>query len=776
MRGFCAVFVLLVFLLSVPVASADGSSLVITQPSANETRFAELRDFYVYGTFSPALGNPGDIRIELYPESACTGDICTGLPVRSIRSHVDPVTGVTNSSQIDWSFVGSTSASPVRGGYVPDIIKEPGGYTDPNNKVVVTNSYYGGLVLGGVTKNYNTTYTNSSGYPLVDLTAGNYKLNVTGLSGTLAGTSVTKTITFGITDTALGTNRPTTSKNVRIQYAIDHGLRTYFDNFPGYFSDGGNNWSNFRTLAAPNNGIEIVNDLGGTTTDTVAVANNTMFVYNINSASTTYSVEVAPILKYNLQDGVNTTFLYYENGEPVLTYYDVQGIQQQLTSALRQFSGSNRIALTHLDVRNPTGTSYENLYDPNDTAWKSVYVNPSGTIDIIPGQVFTVYGVTKPIPSTVSSTSTPYWYSIDKRTSQLACTVTDATGNVVSTSTHEVNLSRYYNNYPGSSNPYQKYNSLFEFGSDFTTLTSPGTYTISLVGKDESGTVVSGATASFNVRVNAQYSIDSGDTAGSPSGTPQVVLNPGAPAGQPVTFAFTPASPAGTTSVESVTITPSRTTGQVECILTSATPGSPILLSGRDVAGYYRITVNWINPDAIDHADIVFSVNKAWLDERHIPPEQVVLLRYVGNQWVELPTSLKQTGAAAYEFGATTPGFSYFAVARKAGTAAQVNGTAVVPAAGETMRVDSAAADLSPTPSGSGEAVTVVTTMVPAIPAPAPTPSQPSIVQVFFPPRGLPLVTIAAWAAVIVLIFVVAWLVRRWWVRRQNPALFRKYD
>ena len=770
MRGILAVLVLAALLLSVPAASAV-TPLVITQPSAGETKFAEMRDFYVYGVFSPAVGNPGDIRIELYPLSACTGDICTGTPVRSIQSHVDPVTGVTNSSQIDFSFV---DGSTVKGGYVPDIIKEPGGYTNPNNKVVVTNTYFGGLILGGVTKNYNTTYKDNSGNPLQDLTAGNYKINVTGLSGTFAGTSVTKTITFGITDTALGTNRPTTSKDVRVSYATAHGLRTYFDNFPGYFSDGGNNWSNFRTLAAPNNGIEIVNDLSGTTIDTIAVANNTMFVYNINSASTTYSVEIAPILKYNLQDGKNTTFLYYGNGEPTLAYNDSVGNPQQVTSSLKQFSGGNRLALTRLEVRNSTSGSYENLYDPNDTTWKSVYTDLSGTIGITQGQAFTIYGVTKPIPSTVTSTSTPYWYAIDKRTSMLACTVTDTAGNVVSSTLHEVNLSRYYNNYPGSSNPYQKFNSLFEFGSDFTTLTTPGLYTVSLTGKDTAGSVVSGATTSFTVNVIGVPSQgpQNGDEAGSSSGAPQAVVNPGAAAGQPVAFAFA-ASSSGKTSVQSVTITPSRTTGQVQCILAPVTPGTPLLLNDRDVAGYYSIAVNWINPDAIDHADIAFSVDKAWLDEHHVAPDQVVMLRNTGGRWVELPTRLVQTVGTAYDYRTTTPGFSYFAIARKAGSAVQVNGTPVVSPTSVNVPVANANAADPVARVVSDSSVPAVTTLVPA---PVVTPVQPSIAGIFFPPSGLPPVTIVAWVIAIVLVILAAWLIRRWWIRRQNPALFRKYD
>ena len=97
----------------------------------------------------------------------------------------------------------------------------------------------------------------------------------------------------------------------------------------------------------------MVNDLSGTVLDTIAVANNTMFVYNINSASTTYSVELAPILKYNLQDSANTTFLYYSNGEPFLTYIDTTGTSRNIASTIMPFTGTNRLALTRVEVRSP---------------------------------------------------------------------------------------------------------------------------------------------------------------------------------------------------------------------------------------------------------------------------------------------------------------------------------------------------------------------------------------------------------------------------------------
>jgi hypothetical protein len=97
MRWVLFIFVLLL-LLSVPVTAAI-PALVITQPNPAETQLAELRDFYVYGIFTGTVPDPGDIRIDLFP-----GDSAAGTPVRTIESHVDPVSGITNASVINQSY------------------------------------------------------------------------------------------------------------------------------------------------------------------------------------------------------------------------------------------------------------------------------------------------------------------------------------------------------------------------------------------------------------------------------------------------------------------------------------------------------------------------------------------------------------------------------------------------------------------------------------------------------------------------------------------------
>ncbi len=295
---------------------AQAAELSITQPSANETRIAELRDFYVYGIFTGTVTNPGDIRIEVYK-----GDTPTGPLVRIIRSHVDPVSGITNTSMMNQSYCTLTGyCTRLNGAMVPDLVESPGGLSDPANKLIVTNRYYLGMIQGGVTKGFETTYKESTGAPLADLTAGNYTIRVTGLSGSFTGQSVNETITLGLTRTALGRFSPASNMNAVTQYAITHDRHVYYDWFPGYFTDPDNasvSWASPRRWT-PNNGIEVVNDRPGTLIDTPAVADNAMFIYNINSASTSSGVELAGILKYGLADSPNTTFLHYDTGEPVM--------------------------------------------------------------------------------------------------------------------------------------------------------------------------------------------------------------------------------------------------------------------------------------------------------------------------------------------------------------------------------------------------------------------------------------------------------------------------
>lgn len=761
--------VFLIILLMIP-GTVFAQDLLITQPSANETKLAEMRDFYVYGIFSGTVINPGNVRIEIY-----SGTSPSGTPVRVVESHVDPVTGITNDSVIDITYANAswTSGVVIK---VPDLVKEPGGLKNTTNKAVVTNRYYVAEILGGVTKNFDTNYTDANGTALTDLTAGSYFIEVTGLSGNLSGQKANKTITLGTTDTVLGSFRNIPNKNAVTQYGITHNLRTYFDWFPGYFNDPDNSsiWYQCDNRFMPNNGIEIVNDRSGTLIDVPAVANNSMFLYNINSGSATYGIELAAILRFDLADGTNTTFIYYDIGEPSITYKNANtGTVQTVSGNPTTFPSGRRIVLTRADIFSPNSTVYENLFDPNDaTTPRIMNTNPTGGISITTGQEFVLYGVTKPIASSVTSTSTPYKYTISNRTTQINCTITDSNGNIVSTALHDVNLSRFYTS--GSST---RYNSLWEFGIEITGLSSAGTYTMNLSGKDALGNTVPNTDSSLTITVSPAGSESSGGDGSSSSG-PSTSISPGVTKGEAAKFTFTTPALGSMVTVQSVTLWPSASIGESRCLVQSATPGSSILISDRPVAGYESITMNWINPDAIDHADIVFAVENTWLTEQGLKPEDIVVMRYTNGAWTELPTVEDSKDDQFTYVRATTPGFSYFAIAGKTNTTTET---------GANITSNSTIATIaSPKISGTAQTLVPTSKITDSIPTSISTPQvvqnqvpstgETGIASIFFPENGLPLITIIAWVIVILAFVIAVYLVHRWWIRRQNPALFRKYD
>ena len=495
------VFFLVLLLILAPVSGTlispndpggGGGFLVITQPSRNESVFAEMRDFYVYGIFPSKVAKPGDLRIELF-----RGDNTSGERVRLIESHVDPVSGITPWSAIEMNY---TDGLDWGNKMVPDLVKEPGGLFNPTNKLVITNDYYLGLVLGGVTKGIDTTYTDKDGQPLKDLTAGNYTVRVTGLSGAFSGNVTQKTLTFGLTNTSLSTDRPPVNLKNRFEYGWSRNLRIYRDWFPGYFRFAGYGDLGYSVPKRfnPNNGIEIVNDLKGPLVDTPSQANNTMIQYNINEKSTTYAVEIAAIVRYGLEDSWGSTFTYYDIGEPFLAYTDAgTGQQVNISGTLVPFQGECRLVLTRAETYRNSSQDSENLYDPYDTSTpRRVDTVFSDGLTLTQGEDLMVYGVTKPIRSTVTNTPIPYRFMLDNRIAGISYTIIDAQGEVINRTNRDVNLSRLF--VQGST---ERFNSLFEFGHVFRGLNEPGMYQFQLVGTDERGQPVAGTTQTFSVRV-----------------------------------------------------------------------------------------------------------------------------------------------------------------------------------------------------------------------------------------------------------------------------------
>ncbi len=467
---------------------AAALTLVIDEPSQYETNFAELRDLYVIGSYSGTVTTPGDIRIQLYRGSSATGEL-----VRDIQSQVDPETGVTPESSLNLDYA---SGSDYGITMVPDLVEVPGGFLDPNNKVVVTTDYFAGVILGGATKDFDTTYTDSDGNPLEDLTAGTYTIVVWGVNGDVEGLHVTKEITFGLTHASLGRFSPASTLEKLTAFTRANDYRAYFNRFPGYFLYEGNLYE-IKDRFMPNNSIEVVNDLTGTTIDTVAAAYNDLLIYNVRATSATNTVETAALVRYELTESERSVFHYYDIGEPTITYVNGDAASVTVDGAYATFATDDRLVLPRVEIQDAGTTLGDNLYYVDDTTPTELDLDVSDGVTVGTTDVFSVFGVVRPIPSTVTAGTHNYEFSIDDRIAQIAYTITDAGGATVETATRDVELERSYDD----TNRTSLSGSVYEFKHEFTIDDGAGTYTVALIGLDTLGAEVTGTAESFTVVV-----------------------------------------------------------------------------------------------------------------------------------------------------------------------------------------------------------------------------------------------------------------------------------
>jgi len=162
---------------------------------------------------------------------------------------------------------------------------------------------------------------------------------------------------------------------------------------------------------------------------------------------------------------------------------------------------------------------------------------------------------------------------------------------------------------------------------------------------------------------------------------------------------------------------------------------------------------------SITNAVVNFTVPQSWLDENHIDPESIVLYHWTANSWEALPTRMLYTKDGTVYFSARSDAFSLFAIA---GTPMAATPLPTMPT---PVVISSPVPEQAPVPAAVAKAP--VTTQTTAQPREAPeTPAGSPPFPVLPALIGTGCVALVAGG----------WYVRRWWIRRQNPALFREYD
>ncbi|WP_167848842.1 PGF-pre-PGF domain-containing protein [Methanolobus halotolerans] len=120
-------------------------------------------------------------------------------------------------------------------------------------------------------------------------------------------------------------------------------------------------------------------------------------------------------------------------------------------------------------------------------------------------------------------------------------------------------------------------------------------------------------------------------------------------------------------SIISVSFTTALNGGQTKTVV-EILKGTSTLVSGAAPGNVYKNMNIWVGdgkflPELMSDAKVVFKVEKSWIDANDVDPDSIKLLRYSGNAWEQLPTSLTGGNDVYYYYVTRTPGFSPFAIA-----------------------------------------------------------------------------------------------------------------
>jgi PGF-pre-PGF domain-containing protein len=195
--------------------------------------------------------------------------------------------------------------------------------------------------------------------------------------------------------------------------------------------------------------------------------------------------------------------------------------------------------------------------------------------------------------------------------------------------------------------------------------------------------------------------------------------------------------------------------------------GTATQIPGNPKAYFLDINWYWVRDADIKNVYITFSVDEGWIKQLGITPENLVMLRYYDNSWHETPTQITEHSNGRYYYVASASGVSSFAVTYK-GALASTKTTISTHAAQTTIPKQTLTESVITEPTR-----LVTHTTIPKKPVTTTTTVPPISSE---EPREIPIIWIIIGIGAFIGFILIVLLVRRWWIRRQNPALFRKYD
>ena len=218
--------------------------------------------------------------------------------------------------------------------------------------------------------------------------------------------------------------------------------------------------------------------------------------------------------------------------------------------------------------------------------------------------------------------------------------------------------------------------------------------------------------------------------------------------------------------VTDISIVPSVDIPGIMVSAEKANIGPTTQIPGNPRAYYLDINWYWVQDADVKDVYITFSVDEGWMKQQGITPENLVMLRYYDNSWHETPTKRQEYSNGRYYYVASSSDVSYFAVTYKGALARKTIPTLTTQI---TLPQQTVSESLTIEPTRFVTTLTTVpkkpvttTTTVPAVS------SEESY--------EIPIIWIIVGIGAFIAFVLIGLLFRRWWIRRQNPALFRKYD
>lgn len=486
-----AVFIFVSIAVCLCTNDAEAIKISVTAPSLREQVFESGRDFYVIGTLDREGISADKLPIDIKVEVVETGLAREGIikPLRTVRSNVDKVSGITPERDIYFRYEGKAPWVNIPREHLvksppPDIIYrhgDPDSFNDPRLKAAVTENTFAALIQGGCTKDFDTDYSKIySG----DLEWKVYRIIVSALSGDTVLDSSYLDVVFGSSkDKVLTRFSPKEHFDSVKNFADERGYRIYIESFPGYWNLG----LMGQTYEIPlrwraNDSLEYT------------AGHVHAIIYNITEErSTCQTVEIGKIAFDGWLDSDEITYYFYDIGEPFLNYTDYDGTRK-LSGSIVPFEKDDRLHFTRAEFNAPSD------YAPFETAGR-IDKNIYDSVTVEDGETLTLYGAVTPIQPLLSEVTEngDGTFKTGNRIAYINYTFEDMICGIIYRDKRDVTMRRIYN----TNGERKSSDSIYEFRHTFDLPPSMKgrIVTVRAAGYDRHGEEVYGTEEFFYLRV-----------------------------------------------------------------------------------------------------------------------------------------------------------------------------------------------------------------------------------------------------------------------------------